>query len=365
MKQQSSESQNSRPGRFSWLTSHFSSSTKVPEDKPVDYIQPQYSGLVGVSAFVPSHLFTSTNYPRSTMSICLGPNGLFGYGFITSDTSKTTDSNTDSKTIHSLPTSPNPGPVSVFWSAFPSPNDPAPFTPSKSAARSKPYEFNKEAAVKSIINRHKSWKNPTVNAIISYLEDCISNTSPTPPNSNKPTPEATPSKETARTSLFNSLGFYPASTTPPLPTYTLTTRSTSIVLIGDAAHALLPSSGQGANQALEDSESLALLLRHYYLKSHSHATSTSTPAQIKATIHHALSQYTHLRLPRLRYIQTESSKLRPPNTPLNPIQEWMMYIIIFTVVKITKFTKLRGYQEIVQDYDLLADVRRVVGEELL
>jgi hypothetical protein len=382
MKQQFSDSQPPERGRSGRSTSYFSSSRKVPDDKSVDYIQPHYSGLVGVSAFVPSHLLSSTNYPPSTMSICLGSNGLFGFGFITSDSSQNTDSHRHRETLHSLTTLPYPGPVSVFWSAFPSPDNPAPFTVSKSAARSKPYEFDKEAAVESIINRHRSWKNPTVKAIVSYLEDCMSNKSPTLLDSNKPAPEASPTKHTARASLFNSLGYYPAMTTPPLPTYTLNTTCSSIVLIGDAAHALLPSSGQGACQALEDAETLALLLRHYYVKSHScspaSTTMDTTPAQVSTNrcsealpppltqaIQAALVKYNTLRLPRLQYIQSESTKLRPPTTTMSPIQEWMMYIIIWAMVKITKFTKMRGYQEIVQDYDLLADIRRVVGEDLL
>jgi 2-polyprenyl-6-methoxyphenol hydroxylase-like FAD-dependent oxidoreductase len=370
MNQQCSEPKYPEPGRSSRLTSYLSSSRKVPDNKGVDYIQPHYSGLVGVSAFVPSNLLTSTNYPQSTMSVCLGSNGFFGYGYITSAPSKDTDSHKDSDTIHSLGTSSNPGPISVFWSTFPSPDDPAPFALSKSTARSKPYEFNKDVAVKSIINRHKSWKNPTIEAIVSYLEDCIDSTASTTADPSKSSHKP-PNESTAKTSLFNSLGFYPTMTTPSLPTYSLTTPSSSIVLIGDAAHALTPSSGQGASQALEDAEVLALLLRHHYLKSSQSSTTSLGSSSLPPTtssmnaIHQALSSYNTLRLPRLQYIQSESTKLRPPATTMSPLQEWMMYIMIFLMMKMTKFTKVRGYQEIVQDYDLLADVRRVVGDDLL
>ena len=45
----------------------------------------------------------------------------------------------------------------------------------------------------------------------------------------------------------------PTFTTPPLPTW----EKDGCVLLGDAAHALQPSSGQGASVALEDSEALA------------------------------------------------------------------------------------------------------------
>lgn len=55
---------------------------------------------------------------------------------------------------------------------------------------------------------------------------------------------------------------YPTWTTPELPTW----EREGVVLVGDAAHALQPSSGQGASQALEDAEMLSILLSHYLAK---------------------------------------------------------------------------------------------------
>lgn len=52
---------------------------------------------------------------------------------------------------------------------------------------------------------------------------------------------------------------YPTWTVPPLPTW----ERDGVVLVGDAAHALPPSSGQGSSQALEDVEAFALFLGHY------------------------------------------------------------------------------------------------------
>jgi 2-polyprenyl-6-methoxyphenol hydroxylase-like FAD-dependent oxidoreductase len=49
---------------------------------------------------------------------------------------------------------------------------------------------------------------------------------------------------------------YPVWTTPVLPKW----GEKGLVLVGDAAHALQPTSGQGSSQALEDSKCLSLLL---------------------------------------------------------------------------------------------------------
>jgi 2-polyprenyl-6-methoxyphenol hydroxylase-like FAD-dependent oxidoreductase len=52
---------------------------------------------------------------------------------------------------------------------------------------------------------------------------------------------------------------YPTWTTPPLPRW----GEDGIVLVGDAAHALQPTSGQGISQGLEDAKTLALCLEKY------------------------------------------------------------------------------------------------------
>ncbi|TRX91790.1 hypothetical protein FHL15_007343 [Xylaria flabelliformis] len=71
--------------------------------------------------------------------------------------------------------------------------------------------------------------------------------------------------------------------TPPLPTW----ERGGCVLVGDAAHALQPSSGQGASMALEDCEALALLLRHYL------------PEPPKIGLAKAAKKYFDMRRPRL------------------------------------------------------------------
>lgn len=53
----------------------------------------------------------------------------------------------------------------------------------------------------------------------------------------------------------------PTWITPHLPRYAVD--SGRVVVIGDAAHAMPPESGQGASLALEDAQAIALLLKHF------------------------------------------------------------------------------------------------------
>lgn len=52
--------------------------------------------------------------------------------------------------------------------------------------------------------------------------------------------------------LTDDLGLWQLRDIDPLPTWT----KGRVILIGDAAHAMLPTQGQGASQALEDAEAL-------------------------------------------------------------------------------------------------------------
>lgn len=59
-------------------------------------------------------------------------------------------------------------------------------------------------------------------------------------------------------SRVHQVGLFQLRDQEPLPTYV----SGRVVLIGDAAHAMVPYQAQGANQALEDSEGLNVLFRN-------------------------------------------------------------------------------------------------------
>ena len=175
-----------------------------------DYVTPQYQGVSGVGGFIPASLLTSTHHPLNTMSVVFGPNGFFGYGYITSATPLVEHAELGS-----------PGPVAVYWSTFSSPSIQPPLLDSRE---------QRNAAVQTLLARYRSWRNPSIQSILDYAE-------------------------------YNGVdGCWPTYTTPPLPHWS---ENGCIVLVGDAAHALQPSSGQGASQAMEDAEALAMMLAHY------------------------------------------------------------------------------------------------------
>ncbi|MEV6495388.1 FAD-dependent monooxygenase [Actinoplanes sp. NPDC051633] len=84
--------------------------------------------------------------------------------------------------------------------------------------------------------------------------------------------DATEPSDVFRTGIFELAG--------PLPSF----RRGRVVLLGDAAHAMTPDLGQGANQAIEDAATLSLLLAG------------------SADIDAALSEYDRLRRPRTQRI---------------------------------------------------------------
>lgn len=63
------------------------------------------------------------------------------------------------------------------------------------------------------------------------------------------------------------------------------------ILVGDAAHSMLPHQGQGASQAFEDAEALGFVLRS--------VSTTSTPAEINDALQRVFS----IRYKRATYIQ--------------------------------------------------------------
>lgn len=57
-----------------------------------------------------------------------------------------------------------------------------------------------------------------------------------------------------------TLSIWPYYTVPKLPCWSSSSHCNRVIILGDAAHAIPPTAGQGASQAFEDAFSLALLL---------------------------------------------------------------------------------------------------------
>lgn len=73
----------------------------------------------------------------------------------------------------------------------------------------------------------------------------------------------------------------------------------NVVLLGDAAHAMTPNLGQGANLALEDAATLAMLLAPF----------AAQPQPAPDPLRRALADYERLRLPRVRAVWRRSRRI--------------------------------------------------------
>ncbi|KAJ9653814.1 hypothetical protein H2198_007042 [Neophaeococcomyces mojaviensis] len=296
--------------------------------KKKDYITPHYEGLTGLGGFVPSEILKQTGFQRGSMAITFGPNGFFGHGYIGDVT------NQSSTASDSVSQPDGVGPVAAWWSTFSS-KSPVPFqqhnTPSSTASTpGVSTKFDKEAALSSLVNRHKFWRDPTIKAILKYVSE-------------KGTIEHT----------------YPTYTTPELPTWQ---HNGNLVLIGDAAHALQPSSGQGACQALEDAESLALFLKHH-LQSAKIASITD-PTRLQANerdaVNRALTSFVLLRKPRIAKIYKQSQKMSKMKSDVNVVVEFLMYFFIWLA---TKFQTWKQYNDELFEYDVPAEVAMAIHED--
>lgn len=279
--------------------------------KPItrDYITPHYEGLTGMGGFIPSKVLEQAGYENGAMSITFGPNGFFGHGYVGPVDTESENQGASSPAQHDH--------LAGWWSTFSS-EAPYPFQEKKSGedgTRSTKVVIDKEAALENLRRRHSTWRDPVIQAVLDYV-----------------------SKNHAIEHM------YPTYTTPELPTW----HKSNMVLIGDAAHALQPSSGQGACQALEDSEALALLLSHYL--------NFTEVSQDKATSQ-ALDKFVELRKPRLAKIYEQSQKFGRMKADMNMVQEFIMYFFIWLS---TKLGGLKKYNEELFDYDLPAEVKRAV-----
>jgi 2-polyprenyl-6-methoxyphenol hydroxylase-like FAD-dependent oxidoreductase len=109
---------------------------------------------------------------------------------------------------------------------------------------------------------------------------------------------------------------YPTWTSPPLPTW----ERDGVVLLGDAAHALPSSSGQGVSQALEDCEAFVLFLAHQMKRRDSSKPDAEKQATIKAA-----RQYMNLRKPRVTEILENAKRIQNTKRDMGVVREYAMY----------------------------------------
>ena len=134
-----------------------------------------------------------------------------------------------------------------------------------------------EDVKKQLRERHQDWTDPNIKAFINKVE-------------------------------IESV--YPTWTAPTIPKWS----RKNVVLVGDAAHAMQPSSGQGVSQALEDAQVLAILLAHGVGK-----------AQRSEGITSALTDFEKLRRPRAQKCVDRGNQGGDRKRKMSKIEEYMMY----------------------------------------
>ncbi|KAL8847584.1 MAG: hypothetical protein Q9221_007360 [Calogaya cf. arnoldii] len=120
---------------------------------------------------------------------------------------------------------------------------------------------------------------------------------------------------------------------PDLPTW----YGRGIVLIGDAAHAMQSSSGQGASQRLEDAQVLSMFLAHYLERHYSQSAlraGVQKPGTIREAVHQASKKYFEMRQPRVKQITDRAKQMGDMKRKKGLLEEWFTYLILWVIGKL-------------------------------
>ncbi|OJJ46302.1 hypothetical protein ASPZODRAFT_152483 [Penicilliopsis zonata CBS 506.65] len=261
-----------------------------------DPYPPHYEGLVGVGGFFPVAEDMRRTITPKCMTIAFGGQGFFGYSY-----SSPTGAN---YYLSSPPPSPD---ALLWWSTY--------FTPTCPDHKS----IDSDSVTAQLRARHASWPDPVVQRIIG----------------------------SARVESM-----YPIWTTPELPVWD----REGVILLGDAAHALPPNSGQGSSQALEDAEALALFLAH-----HLRAPQTDSAEQRgiseREAVKLATKQYTDLRFPRVHAVGQEAKRMKQREAGIGLLTE---LIISFFIWVMGLFSS--GPQKQLYNYNIAEEVESVLSK---
>ncbi|KAJ5739740.1 hypothetical protein N7533_012524 [Penicillium manginii] len=231
-------------------------------DATEDPYPPHYEGLVGVGGFIPASEVKDV-VEKGSVNFIFGGNGFFGYFFSNSaDDAPNRDS-----PYHIC----DPGDSLAWWSTYEIEECPD------------HKNIDKADVTTQLQKRHEGWKDPAIQKILGSLE---------------------------------VERMYPTWTSAPIPTW----ERDGVILVGDAAHALPPSSGQGSSQALEDVEALALILAHH-LRNEVETSSGSYKTVFKA----AAGQYMEIRQPHVSKILQAAQENQNKKREMGVFQEYMMY----------------------------------------
>lgn len=163
-------------------------------------------------------------------------------------------------------------------------------------------DIDKSAIKDELIKRHQHWRDPLIQSIVAHAE-------------------------------IQSI--YPTWVLGELPHW----GDQGIVLVGDAAHAMDPTTGQGASQALEDSKTLSLLLAEC-LKKSEHRGVEGREYREKDAIASALKMFYEIRNPRVQNIVERGKKLAEKKANVGIVGEYIMYCMLWLMMKLPSIGKL-------------------------
>lgn len=123
---------------------------------------------------------------------------------------------------------------------------------------------------------------------------------------------------------------YPTWVLDDLPTW----GEKGLVLVGDAAHALSPTTGQGASQALEDSQTLALALAMrlqdvYAERGRASETADGEDKDETGAVAQAIKLYQDVRSPRVKEIAERGRKMDGSKVKAGMVKEYIMYLFLW------------------------------------
>ncbi|KAH7042187.1 hypothetical protein B0J12DRAFT_673929 [Macrophomina phaseolina] len=128
---------------------------------------------------------------------------------------------------------------------------------------------------------------------------------------------------------------YPTWILPDFPTW----GEKGIVLIGDAAHAMSPTTGQGASQGLEDAQTLSLLLAETLKKSYGNKDSFGAQKE-KEAVALALKLFYEIPQPRVAGIIARGKRMDSSKVRMGVVMEYIMYLSIWLINRFKILEKL-------------------------
>ena len=142
---------------------------------------------------------------------------------------------------------------------------------------------------------------------------------------------------------------YPCWTTPELPQWS----KDGLILVGDAAHALNPTSGQGSSQALEDAKTLSICFSRFLAESPADTSSF-------AAVDNAAELYYSVRSPRLRAIAARTARLANTKKELTFAEEMITCAFFWLIGKFPSLGKMLigDVNKELYGWDVHAEIRK-------